>query len=128
GFQALLDLDMFQLLGITDPPTGTDWDLSIDYLSERGLGAGTTIDYDRDAFFDILGPTSGFFDLWVINDNGLDNLGFGRRTIVPEEDFRGRLLWHHRQMYAAGLFEGWTAHAEIGWISERTSLEQYYEE
>src|SRR5690606_14571472 len=30
GFQTMLDFDMFQLLGMSEPPRGTDWDLSLD--------------------------------------------------------------------------------------------------
>jgi hypothetical protein len=128
GFQTLVDFDMFQLLGVTDPPVGTEWDVSLDYLSQRGLGYGTAVEYDRDSFFDILGPTTGLFDAWFIHDNGRDNLGFGRRNIVPEESFRGRVFWNHRQKFADGLLDGWTAQAEVGWISDRTFLEQYYEQ
>ncbi len=128
GFQTLLDFDMFQLLGIADKPAGTDWDLSLDYLSQRGFGYGTEIEYDRDSFFGVIGPTSGLVDAWFIDDGGLDNLGFGRRNIVPEQSYRGRAFWNHQQKIAAGWFEGWTAQAEVGWISDRTFLEQYYEQ
>lgn len=128
GFQTLVDLDMFQLLGVTDPLPGTDWDLSLDYLNERGFGYGTTVEYGRDSFFDIVGPTSGLFDAWFIDDNGVDNLGFFRRDIVPEETYRGRLFWNHRQKLAEGFLAGWTVQAEVGWISDRTFLEQYYEQ
>lgn len=127
GFQTLVDLDMFQLLGVREPPRGVDWDLSLDYLNERGFGYGTTVEYNRDSFFDILGPTSGLFDAWFIRDNGVDNLGFGRRAIVPEETFRGRVFWNHRQKLLDGLLEGWTVQGEVGWLSDRTFLEQYYE-
>src|SRR5690606_14440999 len=67
-------------------------------------------------------------DFWAIRDSGLDNLGLDRRTIDPEESFRGRTLWNHRQKFADGLFDGWTMQAEVGWISDRTFLEQYYEQ
>lgn len=127
GFQTLLDLDMFQLLGVTDPPVGTDWDISLDYLSQRGFGYGTTVDYDRDSFFNVLGPTKGLLDTWFIDDDGRDNLGFARRDIVPEASFRGKAFWNHRQKFVDGFFEGWIAQAEVGWISDRTFLEQYYE-
>lgn len=128
GFQALVDLDVFQLFGVTEPPRGVEWDASLDYLSERGFGYGTTVEYNRDSFSSILGPTSGLFDAWAISDNGQDNLGFGRRAITPEEDYRGRIFWNHRQKVADGLLAGWTTQAEVGWISDRTFLEQYYEQ
>ncbi len=128
GFQTLVDLDVFQLLGARNAPRGVEWDASLDYLSDRGFGYGTTVQYNRDRFFDTIGPTSGLLDFWAINDSGNDNLGFGRRNIVPEKSFRGRLLWNHRQKLDEGFFAGWTVQAEAGWISDRTFLEQYYEQ
>ncbi len=71
GTQAMLDWDMFQLLGIDRPPTGTRWTLSTDYLSERGPALGSAITYNRPSFFGIQGPTSGFLDAWGIYDTGL---------------------------------------------------------
>jgi hypothetical protein len=127
GFQTLLAIDAFQLFGL-DRPQGVGWTLDLDYLSERGLGFGTEVDYDRpDSFLGVPGPAKGRGDLWFIDDNGLDNLGFGRRDIVPEEDFRGRAFWNHRQHLVGGLLDDWTVQAEVGWISDRTFLEQYYE-
>ena len=127
GFQVLTEFDMFQLLGYNHPPDGVRWDLNLDYLSQRGFGFGTSTEYDRDGFFGIPGPTSGRADLWAINDSGHDNLGADRRDIVPEETFRGRAFWNHRQKFADGLLQDWTAQAEVGWVSDRTFLEQYYE-
>ncbi len=127
GLQALVDLNMFQLLGISDPPVGTQWDLSLDYLSQRGFGVGTSVEYDRDSFCNVLGPTIGLLDTWFVDDSGLDNLGFARRNIKPEESFRGRVFWNHQQKIVDGFLAGWTAQAEVGWISDRTFLDQYYE-
>ncbi len=126
GFQTLFDFNVFQLLGMEEPD-GVDWDLSIDYLSDRGLGYGTNVDYTLDSFLGINGPSNGRFDAWAIDDGGVDNLGFGRRAIDPEEDFRGRIFWNHRHRFVDGLLEDWVAQAEVGWISDRTFLEQYYE-
>ncbi len=127
GTQLLVEVDAFQLFGMADAPAGVDWNLDLDYLSDRGFGFGTTLQYDRDSFFGHRGPVSGMANLWAINDTGIDNLGFGRRTIAPEERFRGRAFWNHRQRLVGGLLDGWTMQAEIGWISDRTFLEQYYE-
>lgn len=126
GFQTLVDFDIYQLFG-TKGPEGTDWDLSLDYLSDRGFGYGTTFEYGIDSFAGVNGPAVGRADLWAINDNGIDNLGFGRRTIIPEQTYRGRAFWNHQQKIADGILEGWTAQAEVGWISDRTFLEQFYE-
>jgi len=124
GTQIMTDLDAYQLFGIRNAPQGTDWGLSLDYLSDRGLGHGTTFQYDRPGVFGLDGPARGILDYWGIKDDGLDNLGFGRRAIVPEESYRFRLFGQHRQR----LRSGWELTGEVGWISDRTFLEQYYEQ
>lgn len=126
GQQVLLELDAFQLLGM-EAPAGVNWDFDLDYLSKRGLGYGTTVDYARDTFFSIPGPTSGRIDSWFISDDGVDNLGRDRRDIVPEAKYRGRAFWDHRQHLVGGLLNDWTVQGEVGWLSDRTFLEQYYE-
>ncbi len=126
GFQTLLEIDAFQLFSL-EPVPGVEWDLNLDLLTERGLGFGTGVEYARDSFFGFSGPTTGRADIWAIHDSGLDNLGFQRRDITPEEDWRGRAFWNHRQRLIGGLLDDWTAQAEVGFISDRTFLEQYYE-
>ncbi len=128
GFQTLIGLDMFQLLGIQDPPPGVDWDLSLDYLSERGFGVGTEVEYMTDRFYGFEGPTAGLFSVWGIDDEGLDNLGLARRAVTPEAEYRGRVFWNHQQRVQNGLLAGWTVQAEVGLLSDRTFLEQYYEQ
>ena len=113
----------YQLFGIRNRPEGTDWDISFDYLSDRGFGHGTTFNYARDDFLSIPGPASGLADFWGIQDHGVDNLGRGRRAVPPEKDYRCRLFWQHRQHLPGDL----QLSAELGWISDRNFLEQYYE-
>ena len=127
GFQVLTEWDIYQLLG-AEKPRGTDWDLSLDYLSERGLGYGTTYEYESPQFLNIDGPARGWSDLWFIDENDNDNLGFGRRNIDPEASFRGRAFWSHKQEVTGGLLAGWESQVQVGWISDRTFLEQYYEQ
>lgn len=124
GTQVLVDLDAFQLFGIRNKPQGTEWHLSTDYLSERGIGLGTDVEYDRQELFGFVGPVKGIADVWAIKDDGVDNLGLGRRDIVPEEDFRYRLFAQHRQR----LQSGWEFTAESGLLSDRTFWEQYWEQ
>jgi hypothetical protein len=123
GTQALTDWDAFQLLGIRHPPEGVDWGISFDYLSERGFGHGTTVPYSRPDFLGIPGPASGLFDFWGIQDDGVDNLGRERRSIEPEKHYRWRLFERHRQMLPGDL----QLSAEVGWISDRNFLEEYFE-
>ncbi|TWT90965.1 LPS-assembly protein LptD [Pseudobythopirellula maris] len=126
GVQVLTEFDVHQLLGAEKPP-GADWGLNLDYMNERGLGYGTNYEYRVDEFSGFTGPAKGLLDAWAINDDGTDNLGLGRRNIVPERGFRGRGFWNHKQHVTDGLLQGWDAQAEVGYQSDRTFLEQYYE-
>src|SRR5207253_3489071 len=58
GYQTLFELNAFQLLGLEQVP-GVKWDLNLDYLSERGLGFGTGVEYARDEFLTLSGPATG---------------------------------------------------------------------
>jgi len=123
GTQIQTDIDAYQLFGIRNAPQGTDWGLSLDYLSDRGIGHGTTFEYDRSEILGYDGPAQGLWDFWGISDDGFDNLGRGRRMIAPEEDYRFRFFGQHRQRFR----NGWELTGELGWTSDRTFLEQYYE-
>jgi hypothetical protein len=123
GTQVLTNLDGYQLLGIQHPPEGTDFSFSLDYLSKRGLGHGGTFVYDRDDFLGVPGPTVGLIDFWGILDQGTDNLGGTRRSLEPPVDYRYRLFAQHRQWLA----NDFRLTAEVGWISDRNFLQQYFE-
>ena len=58
----LLDFDLFQLFGVENAPPGVSWELSTDYLSDRGPALGTTLEYDVPGLFGVPGPVNGFFD------------------------------------------------------------------
>lgn len=123
GFQTYTKWNAYQLFGISRPPEDTRWDLNLDYLSDRGFGFGTEGDYDHKDPYGLRNLNKGRFEAWGIFENGLDNLGRGRRTLVPEESFRGRVFWQHRTRFANGLeFIG-----ETGLVSDRNFLEQYRE-
>ena len=123
GTQVLLDWDLFQLLGIENAPRGVDWELTTDYLSDRGPAIGTSTRYDLPALFGIPGPVRGIYDSWLIDDDGFDNLGSDRRQLTPEESIRGRSLLRHRHYlpYDQELI------AELGLVSDRNFLEQFLE-
>ncbi|MFK7767702.1 MAG: organic solvent tolerance protein OstA [Mariniblastus sp.] len=123
GFQLTTGWDMYQLLGLRQPPQGTKWIGLLDYLSERGVGVGSEFDYQRNSLFGIPGKVSGQYKSWFINDSGLDFLGRDRANIVPEEEFRGRISATHRHDFAPG----YQLRAEIGYVSDRNFLEQFYE-
>jgi hypothetical protein len=123
GFQVFPDLDMFQLLALRNPPEGVDWTLTPTYFTKRGFGLGTEVKYDRADFLNIPGHVHGHLEAWGLHDEGLDNLGRDRRAVQPETDWRGRVLWQHRQQ----LSNGFQFIGEVGWISDRNFLEQYYQ-
>ncbi|MFO0901444.1 MAG: organic solvent tolerance protein OstA [Pirellulales bacterium] len=123
GTQVLLDWDAYQVLGIRNRPANSKWQLSTDVLSERGFGAGTNFRYNGDGLWAFPGPYSGTLDAWGIQDSGLDNLGIDRRALVPEQNFRGRLLWQHRQYFTPEL----RLTLELGLVSDVNFLEEYYE-
>lgn len=122
GTQVFTDWDMYQLLGIRHKPAGTDWTASIDYMNKRGLGHGTTFAYDRPDFFGFSTPTAGVIDYWGIQDKGQDVLVGGRPPLTPDVNYRYRLLAQHRQF----LGDGWELRAEVGLISDRNFLEEYF--
>lgn len=123
GQQIYTDWDAFQLLGLRNRPAGTDLNLSLDYLSQRGFGVGPTLRYSRSDLFGIPGPYTGFFDGWYIHDGDDDNLGNDRLVVPTEADDRYRLLWRHRHR----LPGDWQLTAELGKSSDRNFLEAFYE-
>jgi lipopolysaccharide export system protein LptA len=122
GYGAMVDFNAYQLLGIRHPPTGTDWDVSLDYRSLRGLGVGSTFQYHRDNLFGLCGPTSGLIDFYAIDDHGLDTLGGGRSDLEPEVPLRYRLFANHRQL----LPDGYQLSVEVGLLSDRNFEEEYF--
>ncbi|MEC9093605.1 MAG: hypothetical protein VX438_12910, partial [Planctomycetota bacterium] len=123
GMQTYSKWNAYQLFGVRRPPDNTNWNLNLDYLSDRGLGLGTEGDYDLKDPYGFKNLNKGLFEAWGIFDEGVDNVGRGRRTLVPEENFRGRVFWQHRTRFANGL--EWIG--ETGIVSDRNFLEQYRE-
>ncbi len=123
GTQAMIDWNAFQVLGIRKPPAWTKWTFSTDWLSKRGFALGTTVQYGRSDCLTFPGPVRGYFDAWGLYDDGLDDLGGIRKSLVPETRRRGRLLWWHRH----DLPDGYQVTAEVGAISDRNFLEEFFE-
>ena len=117
--------NLYQLLGVRNAPENATWIGRLDWLSDRGVGFGSELDYQfRDGLFGIPGNVNGFYRSWFINDDGLDTLGRDRGDLVPEESLRGRILGRHRHQFAPGF----SLRAELGYISDRNFLEQFYEQ
>ncbi len=124
GTQVLTTWDPYQILGIENPPPGTDWDFSVDYLSERGIGHGTRFSYEGLDLLNIPSTYAGIVDYWGIEDSGLDNLGKDRDGMTPEKKYRFKLFGRQRVSLPGNILVS----SELGWISDRNFLEQYFED
>ena len=123
GTQILTDWNLYELLGIENPPPKSEWGLSLDYLSDRGPAIGTTFKYESNPL-PFFGPEAkGLLDAYFIHDTGLDNLGRGQRRLTLETNDRGRIFWEHHGWMPNGL----ELIGQVGLISDRNFLEQYFE-
>ena len=103
-----------RLLGLQEPE-GTESTLSLDYFSERGIGGGIEVDYERENYFGrILG--------YMIDDNGEDRLSRSEKNVEVTKDTRGRFAFQHRHF----LPYNWQLTAEASYLSDKNFLEQYY--
>ncbi len=105
-----------RLLGWSEP-AGVDSNLSVDYYSERGIGAGMDVEYQRETYYgELLG--------YVMTDRGTDDLGrtADRKNIDSDEDVRGRFLFRHRQY----LPYDWQVTIETSYLSDENFLEWMY--
>ncbi len=123
GFRVETTFDAYQLFGLNQPPEVTKWDLDLDFMSERGPGAGTQLDYRGDELFGIDGRYWGVVDTWWLYDRGEDRIGDGRMDIEPEQEARGRFLFRHRHM----LPDDFSLNVEFAWITDVNFLEQFFE-
>ncbi|MFO0917387.1 MAG: hypothetical protein U0872_03625 [Planctomycetaceae bacterium] len=120
GSQLRTKWDAFQLFGL-DRPDGVLWNVDANYLSYRGPMVATDGNYRGiDQFGN---PYEGFGLASYIHDDGLDNLGLDRRSLIPASNDRGRALLRHKWFLSPEtIFQG-----EVGYVSDRNYLEQYYE-
>jgi hypothetical protein len=121
GPGALVDWNLFSLLGANTRPPGTRWTLETDYLSQRGPGIGTFFDTRGLDLFGLPGIYHTEARAYFIYDTGEDNLG-GPRKFDPPRDLRDRLLFRHYQEIGEDL----TFLGQFAWLSDRNFLEQYY--
>ena len=131
GTQIDTSWDMYQLLGLSTPPKGTDWELGLNYMTKRGLLHGTGLSWDNtsvDSMGLLNGTMNGLLDFRGIYDTGKDDLSIYRKNMEPAEKYRYRLLGQHRQTLDAADWLGGDIQfsAEVGWSSDRYFLQQYY--
>ena len=121
GVQVKSTWDLFKVFGLDSRP-GVDVRGQLDWLSDRGPGVGSAGEYTGSDFL-LPGQFNGNFISYYVNDHGLDNLGLDRRTLIPESKNRWRSQMRHRQ----DLPNNMTVWGELGLLSDRNFLEQYYE-
>jgi len=122
GTQIRTQWDLVKILGLT-PQKGQTWSLLADYLSRRGPAVGVTGKYNGKDLFGVPGTYKGEVIGYYIHDQGTDNLGADRRSLIPPDENRGRFEWRHQET----LPDGFTVNAELGYLSDRNFLEQYYQ-
>ncbi len=123
GTQIRTEWNLESLFGLNLPPN-TDTSLLLDYLSDRGPAIGGTADYEGvTEIFGIPTMYDGVSDLYYIYDEGTDNLGLMRRNLPVPDNNRGRAMWRNRLRFPSNTW----VKSEIGYISDRNFLEQYFE-
>jgi hypothetical protein len=159
------DWNGFRLLNMRKPKAIDVWNVDLDYLSKRtknfpalGSEAGW---YGSDLIRDLQDPYReqlrspqhfthnywGFFDIWGLQDAGIDVLGTGpgivtngppgagkagfqRSSQPPFQEDRERLTFRHNQRFLAEdedhLFEEMRLQLEVGNASDRNFIEEYF--
>ncbi|MEZ6127289.1 MAG: hypothetical protein R3C59_01240 [Planctomycetaceae bacterium] len=119
GLQIKTVWNLTKVLGRPKQP-GMQWDLLADYLTERGPAVGVQGEYDvRNEAGRAFGNASIIYQY----DDGVDNLGLDRRAVQPETDYRGQVIWRHRQeLPGRAMIFG-----EIGLLSDRNYRESFHE-
>lgn len=119
GVQVKTVWNMNRLFGLPKMP-GMEWDLLANYMSKRGPGVGTALDYNGTNDLGLYqGKGLGMYQY----DSGNDNLGLERRNLIPESRNRGEITFRHRQNLPGDAL----VFGEIGYLSDRNYLEQYNE-
>ncbi|MDO4574067.1 MAG: LPS assembly protein LptD [Planctomycetia bacterium] len=124
GWQPLIGFDAYRLFGFQQPIEGTDWDINALWYTKRGPGLGSKFAYDQDFTRNLFGGhRKGYLDFFGIYDKGTDNLGLGRRELIPSKEWRYQLIGKHRSEFGNNLqFLG-----QIGLISDRNFQEEYFQ-
>ena len=116
------DVGSLQAVWIQDPK-GETWSLLGDYFSRRGPGVGLTGKYKGTNLFGVPGKYWGEMNSFYVHDEGTDNLGADRQSLIPSTQDRGIFEWRHQQQ----LPDGFTFIGEAGWASDRNFREQYFQ-
>lgn len=102
-----------RVLGLKEAD-GVDSSLMVDYYSERGLGVGTKIEYEKPNSF---GNISGY----IIKDRGKDDLNRNWKNVEPPNQLRGNFKFQHRQF----LPYNWQLTLETAYMSDERYSEAF---
>jgi len=114
GLELETDWDAFSVAGL-ETPDGFDATLSLDFYTDRGIGAAFDAVYERDRYY-------GLVRSYVMKNKGVDELGADREP-GSEHDVRGRFLLRHRQFFD----QDWQLTLELAYQSDRDFLEEFFE-
>ncbi len=81
-------------------------DLLTGAYSERGVAAGLRGSYQNRSLFGLPGYGAGDGLAWLVQDDGLDRIGFFRRDIEPPKNLRYRFRWRHQQVLPEDYLAG----------------------
>jgi hypothetical protein len=165
GQQIKSDWNGFRLLNMRKPKFIDLWNVDLDYLSARtkgfpALGSemgwfGTDLIQDlMDPYRNMRNPPEhftknyfGYFDIWGLQDSGVDVLGTGPAIVTngppgagkagfqrsddpPFQEDRGRGNFRHNQRFYVEdddhAFDELRLQIEIGYASDRNFIEEYY--
>lgn len=134
GFHIYTTWDVFDLIGM-ERPENTRWRFMVDYMTSRGPALGTEF---KTAGTDLLGINNKYdslTDIWGLHDSGTDLLGANRGTVVrinptttvpvAQHEWRGRIL---DRTNIQELPWGFSLQAQLGLISDRNFMEQFYKQ
>ncbi len=109
----------------------SDLTLSLNYMQEKGPGAGVDFEYEKENF-------NGYLQTYFMVDD--DETGIN--GVEVDETTRGHFLWRQRLMLSkllddelgtdddeSGIFNrnGWIADIEISQVSDRTFFREYFQ-
>ena len=117
---------LFESLGKL-PPKKTDITYQVDYFGKRGPAVGidgtyvggTDSETTREPY-----SFNGDFSGLLVEDHGFDKLDNARPNVQPSTQNRGRFFLEHQYF----LPDDWQAQFSVGYSSDPTFLEEWYEE
>jgi hypothetical protein len=120
GTQILTTWNLLEVLGVKRLPT-EQFNLSLDYLSMRGPGAGVTYALSGPRLFGFDAPFTTNFLAYGIYDQGHDQLAGTREFEFMPPGYRDRVVLKHIQDFDDFQFQG-----QVDYQSDHNFLEQYY--